>query len=183
MLYLIQSVNYYKIGYTSNLKSRMSSYKSMNPHVVLLGIKEGTQKDESQYHTLYQQYQYYTEWFEFPEDIVQLLLKDFTLDNMKDVETDKAIKNHPIEKENISLFDLKSVIARNVLVQLCKMADDTGEVVLPTAKRNRLRNDLNISNNQLSNTFKLLKDLNFIEGSGGCFKIHEKIFKNKQLLI
>ena len=63
------------------------------------------------------------------------------------------------------------------------MADDEGEVVLPTAKRNRLRNGLNISNNQLSNTFKLLKDLNFIEGSRGCFKIHEKIFKNKHLLI
>lgn len=183
MLYLIQSVNYYKIGYTSNIKSRMSSYKSMNPHVVLLGIKEGTQKDESQYHALYQQYQYYTEWFEFPEDVVQLLLKEFTLDNLKDIETEKSIKNHSLEKENISLFDLKSVIARNVLVQLCKISDDAGEVVLPTAKRNRLRNGLNISNNQLSNTFKLLKDLNFIEGSGGCFKIHEKIFKNKHLLI
>jgi hypothetical protein len=47
MLYLIQSLNYYKIGYTSNLKSRMDAYKTMNPHVVLLGIKEGTQKDES----------------------------------------------------------------------------------------------------------------------------------------
>lgn len=183
MLYLIQSINYYKIGYTSNLKSRMSSYKSMNPHVVLLGIKEGTQKDESQYHALYQQYQYYTEWFEFPEDVVQLLLKEFTLDNIGDVETDKSIKNHSIEKENISLFDLKSVIARNVLIWLCKIANSEGEVVLPTARRSKLRNELNISNNQLSNTFKLLKDLNFIEGSGGCFKIHEKIVKNKHLLI
>jgi hypothetical protein len=102
---------------------------------------------------------------------------------MGDVETDKSIKNHSIEKENISLFDLKSVIARNVLIWLCKIANSEGEVVLPTARRSKLRNELNISNTQLSNTFKLLKDLNFIEGSGGYFKIHEKIFKNKHLLI
>lgn len=56
MLYLIQSLNYYKIGYTSNLKSRMDAYKTMNPHAVLLGVKEGDQYDEAVYHDLYKEY-------------------------------------------------------------------------------------------------------------------------------
>ena len=56
MLYLIQSLNYYKIGYTSNLKSRMDAYKTMNPHAVLLGVKEGDQHAEAVYHDLYKEY-------------------------------------------------------------------------------------------------------------------------------
>lgn len=56
MLYLIQSLNYYKIGYTSNLKSRMYAYKTMNPHAVLLGVREGDRYDEAVYHDLYKEY-------------------------------------------------------------------------------------------------------------------------------
>lgn len=56
MLYLIQSLDYYKIGYTSNIKSRMDAYKTMNPHVILLGVKEGDRYDEALYHDLYKEY-------------------------------------------------------------------------------------------------------------------------------
>lgn len=79
MLYLIQSLNYYKIGFTTNIKERMKSYKTTNPHAILLGVTEGTEEDELQYHLKLKEYNHYTEWFELPENIVKDLLSVFTM--------------------------------------------------------------------------------------------------------
>jgi len=46
MLYLIKTNNFTKIGYTKNLNNRISKYLTDNPTFEILGIKEGTLKDE-----------------------------------------------------------------------------------------------------------------------------------------
>ena len=64
MIYLIQSNNLYKIGYTSNIEQRMNAYKAMNPNTIILNYKEGSTKDEVELHHLC--YEYRTEqkeWF------------------------------------------------------------------------------------------------------------------------
>lgn len=46
MIYLIQSGNLYKIGYTTNLEHRFDQYKQHNPTAILLDSKEGSRKDD-----------------------------------------------------------------------------------------------------------------------------------------
>ena len=55
MLYLLESLNKYKIGFTKDfetLKLRMSSYKTHNPNFTLLGVRDGSKEDEKYYHRL-----------------------------------------------------------------------------------------------------------------------------------
>lgn len=56
MIYLIQSGNLYKIGYTTNLEHRFDQYKQHNPTAILLDSKEGSRKDESNLHKLCEEY-------------------------------------------------------------------------------------------------------------------------------
>lgn len=41
MIYLIKSGKYLKIGFTDNIKQRLTQYKTNNPEYQVLGIKEG----------------------------------------------------------------------------------------------------------------------------------------------
>lgn len=52
MLYLIKSGSNLKIGFTSDLDSRLSQYKVHNPDIRLLNYKSGTREDEKRLHTL-----------------------------------------------------------------------------------------------------------------------------------
>lgn len=72
MLYLIENENLYKIGYTANLKTRMSTYKTHNPECVLINTIEGSSNDEKQLHKLCEEYRYSKEWFYKNDDILEL---------------------------------------------------------------------------------------------------------------
>lgn len=61
MIYLIKDREYLKIGYTKNIDSRMSNYRTHNPHFELLAYKEGLKQDESKLHKLCSNYKYTTE--------------------------------------------------------------------------------------------------------------------------
>lgn len=53
MLYLLQSGEFYKIGYSKDfktLRSRMNNYKTDNPYFKLLDINLGTRDDETKVH-------------------------------------------------------------------------------------------------------------------------------------
>lgn len=49
MIYLIESGNFYKIGFTENLKSRMKQYATHNPDCKLIDSFEGYIEDENSY--------------------------------------------------------------------------------------------------------------------------------------
>ena len=65
MLYLLKSNHSLKIGTTSNLKSRLSTYKTHNPDIELLDACEGDLKEETEIHSLLKNFQYKKrkEWF------------------------------------------------------------------------------------------------------------------------
>ncbi len=63
MLYLIESSDYYKIGYTKNLKIRIQQYKTCNPDFKLLGTIDGDQIDEKILHNKCKKYHYKNEWY------------------------------------------------------------------------------------------------------------------------
>lgn len=80
MLYLLKTIDYYKVGYSSekNIKKRMEHYATENPYVELLGIKEGGTKEESEYHSSFSQYDGTGEWYKVPESIIDVIKEDFT---------------------------------------------------------------------------------------------------------
>lgn len=61
MLYLIKSSRYLKIGYTDNIASRMSHYRTHNPDFRLLATMEGDRSKETELHKKYIKYRYNNE--------------------------------------------------------------------------------------------------------------------------
>ena len=87
MLYLIKSVEYIKVGFSRDvisLKSRMRQYKTMNPNVLLMGLCEGTEEDEGNYHKKLDAYKLYNraEWFK--QEALPLIVDDFKSGEMVD---------------------------------------------------------------------------------------------------
>lgn len=88
MIYLIQSGNLYKIGYTNNLEHRFDQYKQHNPTTILLDSKEGSRKDESNLHKLCEEYRIdRPEWFN--SDKVVTIFKDYIPIKEDEKEEDK----------------------------------------------------------------------------------------------
>ncbi len=88
MIYLIQSGNLYKIGYTNNLEHRFDQYKQHNPTAILLDSKEGSRKDESNLHKLCEEYRIdRPEWFN--SDKVVTIFKDYIPIKEDEKEEDK----------------------------------------------------------------------------------------------
>ena len=77
MLYLIKSGDYYKIGYTDNMYIRLKDYRTHNPDIHLIGMKEGTLEDESNYHKELSDYIIHGEWMQVPNEKIEQLKKDF----------------------------------------------------------------------------------------------------------
>ena len=77
MLYLIKSGDYYKIGYTDNMYIRLKDYRTHNPDIHLIGMKEGTLEDESNYHKELSDYIIRGEWMQVPNEKIEQLKKDF----------------------------------------------------------------------------------------------------------
>lgn len=87
MLYLIESGNYIKIGFSKDLdslKNRMITYKTHNPDIKLLGLCEGTEEDECNYHIKLDNYKLYNraEWFK--KEGLSLVINDFKFGDLVD---------------------------------------------------------------------------------------------------
>lgn len=63
MIYLIESGEYYKIGYAQNVDKRMKAYNTHNPDYKLIDVMPGTTSDEAVLHELCAEYQNKLEWF------------------------------------------------------------------------------------------------------------------------
>lgn len=66
MIYLLESSNYYKIGFTKDqdtLKKRLQSYKTHNPEFTLVELFEGDREEEKRLHNLCEKFRHSGEWF------------------------------------------------------------------------------------------------------------------------
>ena len=66
--YLIEQGNYYKIGFTVNIKSRIKSYETHNVDFKPIGYLRGNFEKELQ--NKFKQYQYKNEWFHKNDEIL-----------------------------------------------------------------------------------------------------------------
>ena len=155
----------------------MKSYKTTNPHAILLGVTEGTEEDELQYHLKLKEYNHYTEWFELPENIVKDLLSVFTMQDQPQYEKPK--KKQRTEILGISIYNIKSAIARNVLIWLQRLVNEEGEAHVSTYDRKVACKQFGINQQQMSKAIRQLKNFGLIDGDKGVFKINDKISNHR----
>lgn len=174
MIYLIESSNYYKIGFTTDLDTRIKSYITANPDFRLIDTKIGSKQDETNLHKLCKKYKYKNEWFFKNEEILNIW-NSFIPENKN---TSKESDHFIVYTDNLSSFyNLKSENARKLLVWLCCHAEwNTGEVNLTAADRSIITEELKICNNTITNNLQSLKKLNLISGEKGKFIINPQIF-------
>lgn len=72
MIYLIESGEYYKIGYTQDLDKRLKQYATHNPNVKLIDIQEGDTKDENNLHYMCKPFLVENEWFKKDPEILKI---------------------------------------------------------------------------------------------------------------
>lgn len=77
-----------KIGYTTNLASRMSQYMTDTPRLdILYTYDEGTEEDEKRLHLLFKEYQSSDlngrEWFSWSADIINFFESNTTIDDVR----------------------------------------------------------------------------------------------------
>lgn len=94
-LYLIQSGDYLKIGYSKNLSERLTSYKTHNPNFKLLDTREGTFADESFLHKKLKKYlvKEYSEWMFYNVEVINIFktIKLRHLTKLKGEKRDKIV--------------------------------------------------------------------------------------------
>ena len=75
------------------------------------------------------------------------------------------------------LFELKSTTDLKLIIKMCCIAEfNTGKVYLPAETRKQICTELNVVNQQLSNSLKSLKEKNLIQGSKGLFYLNPSVF-------
>lgn len=77
MIYFVQAGDAVKIGYGSDGWKRVRQVKTYTPHEVkLLGVREGSAKDEAELHRRFQQYRLprrQRDWFELSDEIGEFI--------------------------------------------------------------------------------------------------------------
>lgn len=72
MLYLIEDRDYLKIGYSTDIESRIKSYKTTNVYCKLIDIKDGERWNELELHKLCSEYHYTGEWFKNCPEVLEI---------------------------------------------------------------------------------------------------------------
>lgn len=72
MIYLIESPNYYKIGYTNDINKRLKQYKTHCLEINLVDCQEGDSKDETLLHYICSPFLVENEWFRKDSEILNI---------------------------------------------------------------------------------------------------------------
>lgn len=119
MLYLIKSGEYMKIGYTENLRNRMTQYTTDNPSYDLLCICNGTLVDESRWHEKYPKTS--GEWGYYNENIVKEFAEKAYLDDIYFEEDEFKLAIDDPGKNFVNSFFLKGTdVERKAVISMCK---------------------------------------------------------------
>ena len=76
MIYFIGHTDYIKIGYTNDIKSRLSKLQVSCPiKLKVLGLVEGDRDEEKKYHNMFKSISCSGEWFEYNEELQSFIDK------------------------------------------------------------------------------------------------------------
>ena len=83
MIYLLKSANLFKVGYTKNLKQRLSAYRTQNPHIEVIADYYGDLTFEKYFHKNFGDAVVGKEWYNYYDGIVE----DFEIFYKKYIDT------------------------------------------------------------------------------------------------
>lgn len=75
MIYLMKKNDFYKVGYTKNLIKKI---ENLDIHSEIIGWTWGDNEDNKRCRKALSQYHIGSGWFDLPEELVEILLLDFT---------------------------------------------------------------------------------------------------------
>lgn len=179
MIYLIESGDYYKIGYTTNINQRLKSYITANPNFKLIETKEGSKQDEKELHRLCKEFKFKNEWFHKTEKLLEIWDNFIPSNNISIKKSSYFVVF--TENEKI-LYQLKHRNSRPILIWLCcYMESNCNKIKLTSDLRTQLRLDLDISNNTVTNCLKELKELELLFGDKGNYIVNPFVFWKGEL--
>jgi DNA-binding XRE family transcriptional regulator len=74
MLYFIQQDQFIKIGYTRDIKSRLSSLQVSSPiKLKVLALMDGTISDEEKMHKMFKHLSVNGEWFQYCDELIKFI--------------------------------------------------------------------------------------------------------------
>lgn len=192
MLYLIKSSNYLKIGYTSNLKTRLQDYNTHNPDYILLDTCNGNLNDEAAIHNILKEYQYRSEWFHYNKKILDIWEECKVLINSgKQLQKTKSKKLSPLQfinslqGENKVLEALKYLkkdvntkYRIDILIYLCQFVNyNSGTLNLPDNFKKDITELFKLDYTQVCQTINLFIKLGLIEGNNKYIVISKNLLK------
>lgn len=129
MLYLIESGDYYKIGYSINVKNRMHSYSTNNPNYKLLDQCIGNETTERLLHEKLKHLRVKGEWFQKDPEVLsvwgfykviccEVSKSEEVLNSISDIikNLKKEISSHikTITKQEEEISELKSQLSQSL---------------------------------------------------------------------
>lgn len=180
MLYLIKSGSNLKIGFTSDLDSRLAQYKVHNPDIRLLNYKSGTREDEKRLHTLCKEYKYSDEWFIYNEEVI-----DIFNTYISKIDIESSFKYSITINLNLileGLSKLSKISEYKVLVCLWKYSDLRGKIVLDSCLNNLIHHTTQLTIGTIKNCISSLYKKNLIIKLGkdrGVYYLNTRYFLKK----
>lgn len=166
MIYLLECDNYYKIGYASNLNTRLKHYDTHNPNYKLIDSKEGSQQDETCLHRLCHNFLVKGEWFCKNDDVLKIW-NQFTPKNQKT----HCTEIHFFDVFYESFYNLQSNLCKNLLMWFLNKSINN-IIHVSASSRKDLCIKFGTSNNAITNCLKLLRDNKFLIGKDGKFLLN-----------
>lgn len=153
--YLIEQQDKYKIGFTTDLKRRMSQYKTHNSDFKLLYIIKGNQ--EKELHEKFKEYKVYSEWFDMCNDILSYFKTNgiSIFDDKEFIELDRDVFFYTISR-------MKSLVDIKVFACCLKFAvkREEGNIILTSESsfKKKIKEECNINEQNLCRSLTRLCD-------------------------
>ena len=160
MIYFIQSGQYLKVGYTSNMKNRYRKYVTENPNQIkLIGQCKGGFDVEKRIHKQLAKWKHNREWFIFNDD-VKLLIRDIIKENKDNDEPSKEL-GVKVKSQHLEIHKfLSSYVTEDDYI------DITPEL------RSLISKEFEITLDVVSKYLTKLKKLNLLTPTGVLYNYH-----------
>lgn len=130
MLYLIEDRDYLKIGYSTDIESRIKSYKTTNVYCKLIDIKDGGKWNETELHKLCSEYHYTGEWFKNCPEVLDV----WNNYNSHDQYDYKRLLEILKKFSNLWNFNITSYVSNNI-GEFVSLYQDNMDFIKDTMKR------------------------------------------------
>lgn len=186
MVYLIQSREFVKIGFTEDLASRFRSLSTGNPVLKILDCYEsGDMSDELNLHKLLKKFQYKNEWFWITDQLIDIWISYTSSNLTKDqinrlIEQSNSIevpefkhspkpktvytefKGYELSRKLLDLIQIRNIDLLKILLFILRAVPDSKPISIKDLKSN-CKNQLLIRPTQLMQYISELVDLNIVE--------------------